>query len=69
LTTIKVQVCCFFEVSDVLWHALEGLDDGLLEMLAQTTFDGDFQAGHDFADFGGDILGVVNWDTSDANRW
>ncbi len=48
---------------------LNWLQDGLIEMLAETTFDGDFGAAHDLADFGGDILGVVEWDTSYANKW
>ena len=38
-------------------------------MLAETTFDGDFGLAHDLADFGGDILGVTDWDTSYANKW
>ena len=56
-------------MADVLWHNLEGIKDGLIEMLSETTFDGDFGKAHDLADFGGDILGVVEWDTSYADKW
>ena len=38
-------------------------------MLADTTYDGDFNTAHDFADLGGDIIGVTEWDTSSANKW
>ena len=57
------------QVADTLWHNLEDLKDGLIEMLAETTFDGDFNVAHDLADFGGDVLGVTEWDTSYANKW
>jgi hypothetical protein len=58
-----------FQVADVLWHNLQDIKDGLIEMLAATTFDGNFGLAHDFTDFGGDILGVTDWDTSYANKW
>lgn len=57
------------QVADVSWHSLGGLKDGLIRMLADTTFDGSFDSAHNLADFGGDILGVVEWNTSNANEW
>jgi hypothetical protein len=53
----------------VSWHSLGGLKDGLVEMLAVTSFDGDFNEAHTLADFGGDILGVVEWNTSYVDQW
>lgn len=46
-----------------------GLKNGMVEMLAHTSFDGNFGQAHDYADFGGDILGMLEWNTSYINQW
>lgn len=57
------------QVADVSWHSLSGLKDGMIEMLSQTTFDGDFGAAHNYADFVGDIIGIMEWNTSYIDQW
>ena len=61
--------CISIKVSDVLWHSLSGLQDGMITMLADTTFGGNWDRAHTFADVGGDILGVVEWDSSFYANW
>ena len=51
------------------WHSLQGLRDGLIQMLAQTSFDGNFGEAHNYADFVGDIIGVMEWNTTYIDQW
>ena len=55
--------------ADISWHGLEGLDDSIMDTVAALSFGGDFGAAHSYMDFGGDILGVTQWNTSFANGW
>ncbi len=57
------------QVADVSWHSLGGLKDGLITMLAAMNFDGNYGDAHTLADFGGDILGVVEWNTTYSDQW
>ena len=59
----------FHQSADISWHGLEGLDDSLMDAVAELSFGGDFQAAHDYMDFGGDILGVMQWNTSFVGGW
>ena len=47
------------QVADVSWHSLEGLRDGMITMLSQTSFNGQWQTAHSYADFVGDIVGIM----------
>ena len=38
-------------------------------MLAQTSFNGNWGNAHEYADFDGDILGVVEWNTTFEDQW
>jgi hypothetical protein len=58
-----------FQVSDTSFHSLEGLRDGLVSMLGDVAFDGNFDAAHTLADTGGDIIGATLWNMSYANQW
>ena len=40
-----------------------------MDTVAALSFGGDFQAAHNYMDFGGDILGVTQWNLSFANGW
>ena len=51
------------------WHSLGGLKEGLIEMLAQTSFDGNFGSAHSYADFVGDIIGIMEWNTTFIDQW
>ena len=55
--------------ADISWHGLEGLDNSIMDTVAALSFGGDFQAAHNYMDFGGDILGVTQWNLSFANGW
>ena len=57
------------QVADVSWHSLEGLRDGMITMLSQTSFNGQWQTAHSYADFVGDIVGIMEWNTTYANEW
>jgi len=48
---------------------LEGLRDGMITMLSQTSFNGQWQTAHSYADFVGDIVGIMEWNTTYANEW
>ena len=41
----------------------------MITMLAQTSFNGNWGNAHEYADFDGDILGVVEWNTTFENQW
>ena len=41
----------------------------MITMLAQTSFNGNWGNAHEYADFDGDILGVVEWNTTFDNQW
>lgn len=61
------------QVSDVSWHSLSRLKDGMIRMLADTTFatafGGSYNDAHTFADVGGDILGEGEWNSSFYVDW
>ena len=57
------------QVADVSWHSLAGLKDGMIRMLADTSFGGSYSDAHTFADGGGDILGNVEWNSSFYVDW
>ena len=57
------------QVADVSWHSLEGLRDGMITMLSQTSYNGQWQTAHSYADFVGDIVGIMEWNTTYANEW
>ncbi len=57
------------QTSDVSWHGLRGLRDGLLPAVARTDFDNDNGAAHTFIDLGGDIIGSYQWDIKYGWRW
>ena len=48
---------------------LEGLKDGMIRMLADTTFGGDYNSAHTFADTGGDILRTGEYDSEFYVDW
>ena len=56
-------------VADIGWHNLSGLKDGLIQMLADTTFDGVYNTAHHFTDVGGDIIGMELWNASFHREW
>ena len=58
-----------FQSADISWHGLEGLDNSIMDTVAELSFDGDFGTAHNYMDFGGDILGVTQWNTSFAIGW
>ena len=41
----------------------------MIRMLADTSFGGNYQDAHNFADVGGDILGVVEWNSTFYVDW
>ncbi|KAF9213936.1 Glycosylphosphatidylinositol specific phospholipase D1 [Podila verticillata] len=43
-------------LGDVSWHALEGLEQGFINVLAETSFDGDYTKGHTLADIGAEFV-------------
>ncbi|KAJ2329542.1 Intracellular distribution of mitochondria, partial [Coemansia sp. RSA 2702] len=43
------------QVSDEQWHSLSGLRDGIMRVLADSTFDGEYSRAHDVLDVGGDF--------------
>ncbi|KAJ2364458.1 hypothetical protein IW150_006470, partial [Coemansia sp. RSA 2607] len=43
------------QVSDEQWHSLSGLRDGFMQVLANSTFNGEFSRAHDVLDVGGDF--------------
>ncbi|ORX71279.1 hypothetical protein DL89DRAFT_282725 [Linderina pennispora] len=43
------------QVADELWHSLSGLTEGLMQVLANSTFNGEFSRAHDTLDVGGDF--------------
>ena len=51
------------------WHSLEGLRDGLITMLSETSFDGRWSDAHNYADFIGDIVGIMEWNTTMVDQW
>ena len=57
------------QVADVSWHSLSGLKDGMITMLSQTSFNGNWNSAHQYADFGGDILGMLEWNTTMLDEW
>ena len=48
---------------------MEGLKDGMIRMLADVDFEGDFGSAHTFADTGGDILRTGEWDSNFYVDW
>ena len=64
-----VRMINHLQVADVSWHNLEGLKDGMIRMLADTTFDGDYDSAHTFADTGGDILRTGEYDSEFYVDW
>ena len=40
------------------WHSLEGLKDGLITMLSETSFDGRWSDAHSYADFIGKLKNI-----------
>ena len=40
-----------------------------MDTVAAVSFGGDFGAAHSYMDFGGDILGVTQWNMSFVNGW
>ena len=46
------------KVADVSWHSLEGLKDGLITMLSETSFDGRWSDAHSYADFIGKLKNI-----------
>ena len=59
----------FLQVADVSWHSLEGLKDGMIRMLAETSYDGKYNPAHTYADFVGDIVGIMEWNTTMIDQW
>lgn len=49
-------------LADMSWHALEGLEQGFIKVLAETSFDGDYTKGHTLADIGAEF--VLRYGTS-----
>ncbi|KAJ2763071.1 hypothetical protein IWQ56_004912, partial [Coemansia nantahalensis] len=43
------------QVADEQWHSLSGLREGMMRVLADSTFGGDFGRAHDVLDVGGDF--------------
>ncbi|KAI8320744.1 hypothetical protein GQ54DRAFT_262987 [Martensiomyces pterosporus] len=43
------------QVADEQWHSLAGLREGIMEVLANSTFNGEFSRAHDTLDVGGDF--------------
>ncbi|KAJ1933363.1 hypothetical protein FBU59_006051, partial [Linderina macrospora] len=43
------------QVADELWHSLSGLKEGLMQVLADSTFNGEYSRAHDTLDVGGDF--------------
>ncbi|KAJ2080481.1 hypothetical protein H4R24_003047 [Coemansia sp. RSA 988] len=43
------------QVSDEQWHSLSGLSEGIMKVLADSTFNGEFSRAHDVLDVGGDF--------------
>ncbi|KAJ1868386.1 hypothetical protein LPJ55_005877, partial [Coemansia sp. RSA 990] len=43
------------QVSDEQWHSLSGMHEGIMRVLADSTFQGDFARAHDVLDVGGDF--------------
>ncbi|KAJ2908619.1 hypothetical protein GGI21_002704, partial [Coemansia aciculifera] len=43
------------QVADEQWHSLSGLRDGLMQVLANSTFNGEYSRAHDALDVGGDF--------------
>ena len=57
------------QVADVSWHSMMGLKDGMIEMLKYTDFEGNYGQAHTYADFVGDIVGIMEWNTSYIDQW
>ena len=38
-------------------------------MLSHTSFDDNWGKAHNYADFVGDIVGIMEWDTSYIDQW
>ena len=63
---LLILVCLHFvnhfnyviKVADVSWHSLEGLKDGLIDMLSETSFDGRWSDAHSYADFIGKLKNI-----------
>ncbi|KAJ2822505.1 hypothetical protein GGI24_003925, partial [Coemansia furcata] len=43
------------QVADEQWHSLSGLRDGIMRVLAKSTFNGEYTRAHDALDVGGDF--------------
>ncbi|KAJ2066328.1 hypothetical protein GGI08_001926 [Coemansia sp. S2] len=43
------------QIADEQWHSLSGLRDGIMRVLAKSTFDGEYSRAHDAMDVGGDF--------------
>ncbi|PIA14986.1 hypothetical protein COEREDRAFT_82400 [Coemansia reversa NRRL 1564] len=43
------------QVSDEQWHSLSGLSEGIMQVLAESTFNGEYSRAHDVLDVGGDF--------------
>ncbi|KAJ1957169.1 hypothetical protein GGI12_005099, partial [Dipsacomyces acuminosporus] len=43
------------QVADEQWHGLSGLKEGIMQVLANSTFDGEYSRAHDTLDVGGDF--------------
>ena len=57
------------QVADVSWHSLEGLRDGMITMLSEMSYNGHWQQAHTYADFVGDIVGIMEWNTTYIDQW
>ncbi|KAG0346841.1 Glycosylphosphatidylinositol specific phospholipase D1 [Podila humilis] len=43
-------------LGDMSWHGLEGLDQGFIQVLADTSFEGDYSKAHTLADLGAEFV-------------
>ncbi len=57
------------QTSDTSWHALEGLTQGIIHMVAEVEYGGDYGDAHTLMDNGGDVVGAYLFDMSYADQW
>ena len=41
----------------------------MITMLSQTNYNGNWGAAHTYADFVGDIVGIMEWNTTYIDQW